>query len=209
MFSIRRAALVALAALAAQGCAQEMGARPGDLALGATARDVREGALGGPDASLLAALARDFARSVPTTATFDFGSAQLDDAARTALAQQAAWLLDNPKGAIRLTGHADAVGSERGNLALGQRRAEAAARFLAAQGVPAERIAAVNTRGEGDLAVPTAERERRNRRVVSEIAWLGVAPRPVSEMDGERAQLVFDNYQALRNAVQAERAGGE
>ncbi len=203
MSSIRRLGLVALAALAAQGCAREMGAQPDDLRLGLSARAMRTQVADAPDAALLAGLSRDFAMSVETQTTFAFNSAALDDRARTTLAQQATWLIDNPAGAVRLTGHADAVGTERYNLGIGQRRAEAAARFLIAQGVPAERIAAVDTRGEAEPAVPSAGRERRNRRVVSEIAWIGRAPRPVSEMDGVRAGRVHDSYQALENAVEA------
>ncbi|WP_333834566.1 OmpA family protein [Rubrimonas sp.] len=209
MFSIRRACLAALAALAVQGCAREMGVRPDNLEIGASARAMRESRPGGADAALLASLSRDFAQSVPTGVTFAFADASLDAAAQTALAQQAAWLLDNPKGAIRLTGHTDAVGGERANLALGQRRAEAVARFLIAQGVPGVRIAAVASRGEAEPVVPTPARERANRRVVSEIAWLGVAPRPVSEMDGARAQLVYNNYQTLRNIVRPTREASE
>jgi peptidoglycan-associated lipoprotein len=56
------------------------------------------------------------------------------------LAEKASWLLDNPDAAIRIEGHCDERGTNEYNIALGERRANSARKYLINAGVEAHRI---------------------------------------------------------------------
>jgi peptidoglycan-associated lipoprotein len=72
--------------------------------------------------------------------TFDFDRSDLRDDARAALDAKVPILLANANVTIRIGGHADERGSSEYNLALGQRRAAAAKRYLVERGVAEGRI---------------------------------------------------------------------
>jgi OmpA-OmpF porin, OOP family len=71
---------------------------------------------------------------------------------------------DQWKSPIKIIGYADAPGSERDNLALSRRRAEAVRSALVAQGIPASMLI-VGARGETGFFVDTDAAEAQNRRV--------------------------------------------
>ena len=77
-------------------------------------------------------------------AFFDYDASTLSAEAQEALTQSAAWLRSHPEFRIRIEGHCDERGTEQYNLALGERRAESAAAFLAASGVDRTRIETVS-----------------------------------------------------------------
>jgi peptidoglycan-associated lipoprotein len=77
-------------------------------------------------------------------AFFAFDASTLDDEARQALQQSATWLRANPEFRIRIEGHCDERGTEQYNLALGDRRANTAAAYLATLGVDRNRIETVS-----------------------------------------------------------------
>lgn len=80
-------------------------------------------------------------RTTLTTAiNFDFDKSDLRDDARAALDAKIPILLANSGVSIRIGGHADERGSSEYNLALGQRRAAAAKRYLVERGVAEGRI---------------------------------------------------------------------
>lgn len=80
-------------------------------------------------------------RSVVSTAIgFDFDKSDLRDDARANLDAKIPILLANANVTIRVAGHADERGSSEYNLALGQRRAAAAKRYLVERGVAESRI---------------------------------------------------------------------
>ena len=64
----------------------------------------------------------------------------LTTAARETLRKQAAWLRKNSKITIVLEGHADERGTREYNLALGERRANAAKDYLMTYGISSDRI---------------------------------------------------------------------
>ncbi|HET7458228.1 MAG TPA: peptidoglycan-associated lipoprotein Pal [Gemmatimonadaceae bacterium] len=81
------------------------------------------------------------ARSAVTAVIlFDYDRSDLTDAARATLDAKVPVLAANPALRIRVAGHTDARGSDEYNLALGQRRAAAAKRYLTQHGVDASRI---------------------------------------------------------------------
>ena len=71
---------------------------------------------------------------------FDYDSDALRDEARSALDAKLAILNANPSLRIRIAGHTDERGSDEYNLALGQRRAASAKRYLTQRGIADDRI---------------------------------------------------------------------
>lgn len=136
-----------------------------------------------------------FRAAAPDTVTFAFDSAALDEEARRALDIQAAWLKANPTVRMRVTGHTDKVGSAGYNSRLGLHRARASVRYLVGKGVARTRLDAVESRGETAPAVDTEDRERRNRRTVTDVAGFerGFGG---PGMDGKRAALAYRAYTA-------------
>lgn len=98
---------------------------------------VRSTALAGSQAALVEAAGSD-------TILFPFDSYGLDEKARQTLGAQAEWLGQNAAVRVSIEGHADERGTREYNLALGERRANAARNFLAAQGVGTERMAIIS-----------------------------------------------------------------
>ena len=75
---------------------------------------------------------------------FDFDKADLKPEAREILKKKAEWLLKHPEFNVRIEGYCDERGTEEYNLALGQRRAEAAKRYLIELGVSPDRITTIS-----------------------------------------------------------------
>jgi peptidoglycan-associated lipoprotein len=77
-------------------------------------------------------------------AYFDYDKADLRDDARATLAGNADWLKKYPSIQVLIEGHCDERGTSAYNLALGDRRANAARDYLASLGVDAMRIKTVS-----------------------------------------------------------------
>lgn len=137
-------------------------------------------------------LGERFATEVPTTINFAFNSAQLDATAQQVLRDQAVWIKQFPEVRFRVYGHTDAVGSTSYNKALGQRRADATVNYLVSQGVSRSRLEGVVSYGESQPLIPTPDRDRRNRRTVTEVA--GFVGRHPTIMDGKYAQIIYREY---------------
>lgn len=139
-------------------------------------------------------LAKRFSTEVDSTVNFAFNSSQLDGQAQAILRQQADWIRQFPEIRFRVYGHTDAVGSNRANKALGQRRANAVVRYLSTLGISSSRLEAVVSFGETQPLVVTQGRERRNRRTVTEVS--GFVKRHPTVMDGKYAQIIYRDYVA-------------
>jgi peptidoglycan-associated lipoprotein len=110
---------------------------------------------------------QDLDVNVGDRAFFGFDSAVLDKDAQATLGRQAEWLRVNKHVKVTVEGHCDARGSREYNLALGERRAEAARAFLVAAGVDASRIQTISYGKERLAAVGhTEEDHAQNRRSV-------------------------------------------
>ena len=77
-------------------------------------------------------------------AFFDYDSNALRDDARSALTGDGRQLVSAPRVTITVEGHCDERGTNDYNLALGQKRAEAAKDFLVSYGVGADRISTIS-----------------------------------------------------------------
>ena len=108
------------------------------------------------------------AKAGSDTVYFGTDESMLDDQARATLAAQARWMLANPSVRGSIEGHADERGTREYNLALGERRANAAKDFLIANGVPAGRLTTISWGKERPVAVGSNEEAwAQNRRAVT------------------------------------------
>jgi peptidoglycan-associated lipoprotein len=97
---------------------------------------------------------------------FEFDSADLTPAARDTLNRLHGWLSAHGKTIAKLEGHADEHGTTEYNVALGQKRAQAVADFLARLGTDRKRLDAVSFGSERPAADGHDESAwSRNRRV--------------------------------------------
>jgi OmpA-OmpF porin, OOP family len=97
---------------------------------------------------------------------FDFDRTNITTEADRVIREAASNAKRGSVSRINVTGHADRAGSDRYNMALSMRRADAVKAVLIREGIPADQIAVV-ARGESQPLVPTADgvREPQNRRV--------------------------------------------
>ncbi len=137
-------------------------------------------------------LARRFSNEVSPSITFGFNSAVLDENARATLMQQASWIRQFPEVRFRVYGHTDLVGSSSYNKALGLRRANAAVAFLSRQGISRSRLEAVASFGETRPLIATPNRERRNRRTVTEVT--GFVKGHPALLDGKYARIIYREH---------------
>ncbi len=75
---------------------------------------------------------------------FDFDSYNLSGAARSDLVKNAKLLKKDSVGKVRIEGNCDERGSDEYNLALGEKRANVAMRYLVTLGIPAERLSVIS-----------------------------------------------------------------
>lgn len=132
-----------------------------------------------PQAESLSVVARQFQNDAPHTIYFEFDENALDAEAMARLDAQAAWIIDNANVKFRVYGHADRVGSPEYNIDLGLRRATVAVAYLVAKGISQDRLEAMVSLGEDAPAIETENRERANRRVVTEVFGF-VTPLPTN-----------------------------
>ena len=113
---------------------------------------------------------RDFLVNVGDRVFFDFDRSDLSSDAQSALAKQAAWLLQFPQIVIQVEGHADERGTREYNLALGERRANSVKEYLMSLGVASDRISTISY-GKERPAVDGSNKEAwaQNRRGVTRI----------------------------------------
>ena len=84
------------------------------------------------------------ADGVPDRVFFATNESVLTTASRDTLRKQAAWLRKNSEITVVLEGHADERGTREYNLALGERRANAAKDYLMTYGISSSRISVIS-----------------------------------------------------------------
>jgi peptidoglycan-associated lipoprotein len=85
-----------------------------------------------------------FKQNVGDRVFFDFDKYNLKPPARATLEKQAAWLKKYPNVTVTVEGHCDERGTREYNLALGERRANAAKDYLVSLGIPAGRVKTIS-----------------------------------------------------------------
>ena len=124
---LRNAFLIVIASLALSACAtsKKAGQMQGDVYTGTDTVEY-------------------LASGVPDRVFFATNETVLTTASRETLRKQAAWLRKNSKITIVLEGHADERGTREFNLALGERRANAARDYLMTYGISGKRISVIS-----------------------------------------------------------------
>ena len=84
------------------------------------------------------------AKGVPDRVFFATNESILTTKSRDTLRKQAAWLRENTNVNVVVEGHADERGTREYNLALGERRANAAKDYLMTYGISADRISVIS-----------------------------------------------------------------
>ena len=111
----------------------------------------------------------DFLASVSSDRVFfDTDKYDVDAEDQATLRSQAQWLALNPNVRVTVEGHADERGTREYNLALGERRANAAKNYLASLGVDSARITTISYGKERPVALGSDEQAwAQNRRAVT------------------------------------------
>ncbi len=112
---------------------------------------------------------QDFAASVSADRIFfDTDRFNIDPEDQIALQSQAQWMARYPQAQATIEGHADERGTRDYNLALGERRANAAKNYLASLGVNPARLRTVSYGKEQPQALGSDEQSwAQNRRAVT------------------------------------------
>ena len=84
------------------------------------------------------------AKGVPDRVFFATNESVLTTASRDTLRKQAAWMRKNSSLTFTIEGHADERGTREYNLALGERRANAAKDYLMTYGISSSRISVIS-----------------------------------------------------------------
>ena len=131
------AAALLLAACSSDDTAKGAGAGTGTSTTGSD---------NGQVASMAAApgSAEDFKQNVGDRVFFEFNQSGLRADAKGTLDKQATWLAKYGSVNVQVAGNCDERGTEEYNLALGQRRANAAASYLKAKGVAGARLSTIS-----------------------------------------------------------------
>lgn len=111
----------------------------------------------------------DFVQNVASDhVLFETDSYTLDGQARATLDTQAAWLQRNRGVNVTIEGHCDERGTREYNLALGDRRANAAKNYLEAKGIASSRMTTISWGKERPVATGSDEGAwAQNRRAVT------------------------------------------
>ncbi|WCT72474.1 peptidoglycan-associated lipoprotein Pal [Sphingomonas naphthae] len=108
------------------------------------------------------------AQSGTDTVHFGTDMYDIDSDSQMILSKQAVWLKRYPAVAVTIEGHADERGTREYNLALGDRRANAAKNFLVSQGISSSRLSTISYGKERPVANGSDESAwAENRRAVT------------------------------------------
>ena len=99
----------------------------------------------------------DLVANVGDRVFYEFNKSTLSDEAQATLTKQATWLGKYPNVQVQLAGNCDERGTEEYNLALGNRRANAARDFLVAKGVSTARITTISYGKDRPVALGSNE----------------------------------------------------
>ncbi|HYG87311.1 MAG TPA: peptidoglycan-associated lipoprotein Pal [Azospirillum sp.] len=107
-------------------------------------KDAGSAAATGTQSTVRPGSQEDLVVNVGDRVFFGFDRYDLTPEARATLDRQAAWLKQYPNVTVTIEGHADERGTREYNLALGERRANAAKSYLVAQGTNPSRVKTIS-----------------------------------------------------------------
>ena len=131
----------------------------------ASGKSGQGGVAGGP---VRPGSAEDLSQNVGDRVFFVLNESTLSTEAQKTLDRQAAWLKQYPNVNVTVEGHCDERGTREYNLALGERRAAAAKKYLAGVGIAAARISTISYGKERPAVIGSDESAwGQNRRAVT------------------------------------------
>lgn len=110
----------------------------------------KDGAMKSADAAIPGSI-EDFNRNVNSKAFFAFDKSNLDSQAQNNMNSVVEWTKKYPQNSLTVEGHTDSRGTVDYNIALGQRRADSAMKFLKSSQVGAQQV---NTVSYGKSRLP-------------------------------------------------------
>ncbi len=118
----------------------------------------------------------DLVANVGDRVFYELNSSTLTDAGQTTLSKQADWLAKYPNVTIQVAGNCDDRGTEEFNIALGERRANAAKDFLVAKGVSSGRVTTISYGKDRPTALGDDEQAwSQNRNAITSVKTPGVS----------------------------------
>ena len=164
--TFRTATLALLLGVAIAGCSKKP---PKDLPPDPGPATVTDDSAGGAIGAVPGSQADFVAQMLgQDTILFDTDRFNIDSADIAALQAQAQWLAKYPAKRATIEGHCDERGTRDYNLALGERRANAAKNYLVSLGIDAGRLTTISHGKERPIALgSTEEAWARNRRAVT------------------------------------------
>jgi peptidoglycan-associated lipoprotein len=108
---------------------------------------------------------QDLEASAGDRVFFAFDRSDITPESQEILTRQADWLRKYPNVTVTIEGHCDERGTREYNLALGERRAQAAKNVLVAAGIPASRISTISYGKERPIVVGSNEEAWAQNRV--------------------------------------------
>ncbi|MDR1375294.1 MAG: OmpA family protein [Holosporaceae bacterium] len=119
----------------------------------------------------LAGSAADFIAKAGDRVFYEYDKSSVSQEAEATLSRQAEWLKQNGERKVLVEGHCDERGTREYNLGLGERRADAAARYLMDHGISGDRIRTVSYGKDRPIAAQGTQEEiyRMNRVAISVI----------------------------------------
>jgi peptidoglycan-associated lipoprotein len=170
MAKLKTTLIAATALIAVAGCSKKRPAElpppPSETPPAETTPTQPSGPVG---TTVVPGSAADFKQSVSSD-TIHFGTDMynVDSESQAILDSQAQWLAKYPNVRITIEGHCDERGTREYNLALGDRRANAAKNYLASRGVDPSRINTISYGKERPIALGSDEAAwAQNRRAVT------------------------------------------
>jgi peptidoglycan-associated lipoprotein len=111
---------------------------------------------------------QDLEQNVGDRVFFGYDSSVLTGEGQSTLERQAAWLKQYPSVNVTIEGHADERGTREYNIALGERRANAAKNYLVSLGIDSSRLSVVSYGKERPAVLgSTEDAYAQNRRAVT------------------------------------------
>jgi peptidoglycan-associated lipoprotein len=122
----------------------------------------------GMSAGAEAALNEKFNKEAGDRIFFAFNKSDVSEEAKATLCKQAAWLKSHPSAKATIEGHCDERGTREYNLALGERRANAAKKVLVSNGIEESRLETISYGKERPAVIGNTEADYAlNRRDVT------------------------------------------
>lgn len=112
----------------------------------------------------------DLVQNVGDRVFYGYNVSNLSSEARATLDRQSGWLGKYPQNNVQIAGNCDERGTEEYNLALGQRRANAARDYLVARGVSSGRVTTISYGKDRPVALGSDEAAyQQNRNAITSV----------------------------------------